>query len=362
MEGSEQSHSVSSGTVPDPQDLKRDLQLASTRLPSTLDEGTRKLKPLPESTPTHPKDSGGNKQPLDRDLTSTTSDEATTKTTPFPEGSLWDKDLRGNIPPVDMKPIHTPVADPSGSGAKYQVDETQSTRLSDLYKSLNVITELLKDINNAVKDDLVTKKKIDEAIKTFTKISTQTTKILSFVKTFDFATVQSTMKDLQAHALIQEEASATWMKQDTSEINSMMAEIYQDLEDKEEKMKKDTEEAKLLSMSRPEVIKVVLEEAKKLRIDLKEAYSTKAGEHLRKLRMLSMKSSRESTLKRIHPNTKPIVTPMGAYEVDETQSSVVVRDKDARIQKKSNGLVTSKKEPVKTVRTKKTPKSRRNGS
>ncbi|GKA98103.1 hypothetical protein Tco_0825997 [Tanacetum coccineum] len=35
------------------------------------------------------------------------------------------------------------------------------------------------------------------------------------------------------------------------------------------------------------------------------------------------------------------VTPMGAYEVDGTQSSVVVRNKDARIQKKSNGLVTS---------------------
>ncbi|GJT94822.1 hypothetical protein Tco_1090340 [Tanacetum coccineum] len=40
------------------------------------------------------------------------------------------------------------------------------------------------------------------------------------------------------------------------------------------------------------------------------------------------------------------VTPMGAYEVDGTQSSVVVRDKDARIKKKSNGLVTSEKEPV----------------
>nr|GEW53580.1 hypothetical protein [Tanacetum cinerariifolium] len=53
---------------------------------------------------------------------------------------------------------------------------------------------------------------------------------------------------------------------------------------------------------------------------------------------------------------------MGAYEVDGTQSSVVVHDKDARIQKKSNGLVTSKKEPVKTFRPKKTPKSRRNGS
>ncbi|GKB30391.1 hypothetical protein Tco_0869792 [Tanacetum coccineum] len=57
-----------------------------------------------------------------------------------------------------------------------------------------------------------------------------------------------------------------------------------------------------------------------------------------------------------------MVTPMGAYEVDETQSSAVVRDKDARIKKKSNGLVTSEKEPVKTVEPKKTPKSRRNGS
>ncbi|GKA14626.1 hypothetical protein Tco_0694272 [Tanacetum coccineum] len=133
-EGSEQSHSVSSGTVPDPQDLERDIQLASTGLPSTLDEGTRKSKPLPEGTATHPKDSGGNKQPLDRDITSTTPNEGTAKTTPRPEGSLGDKDSGGNIPPADMEPIHTPVADPSGTGAKYQVDETQSTRLR--YRSL----------------------------------------------------------------------------------------------------------------------------------------------------------------------------------------------------------------------------------
>ncbi|GKB26554.1 hypothetical protein Tco_0865955 [Tanacetum coccineum] len=48
-----------------------------------------------------------------------------------------------------------------------------------------------------------------------------------------------------------------------------------------------------------------------------------------------------------------MVTPMGAYEVDRTQSSVVVRDKDARFKKKSNGH-----EPVKTVGPKKMPKSR----
>ncbi|GJZ08560.1 hypothetical protein Tco_0542843 [Tanacetum coccineum] len=107
---------------------------ASTGLPSTLDEGTRQSKPLPEGTATHPKDSGGNKQPLDRDITSTTSDEGTAKTTPRPEVSLGDKDSEGNIPPADMEPIHTPVADPSRAGAKYQVDETQSTRLR--YRSL----------------------------------------------------------------------------------------------------------------------------------------------------------------------------------------------------------------------------------
>ncbi|GJT23184.1 reverse transcriptase domain-containing protein [Tanacetum coccineum] len=51
--------------------------------------------------------------------------------------------------------------------------------------------------------------------------------------------------------------------------------------------------------------------------------------------------------------TEKDVTPMGAYEVDETQSSVVIRGKDARIKKE---------EPVKTVGPKKTPKSQRNGS
>ncbi|GKE29007.1 hypothetical protein Tco_1444391, partial [Tanacetum coccineum] len=132
--GSEQSHSISSGTVPDPQDLERDIQLAITGLPSTLDEGTRQSKPLPEGTATHLKDSGGNKQPLDRDITSTTSNKGTAKTTPHLEGSLGDKDSGGNIPPADMELIHTPIADPSGTGAKYQVDETQSTRLR--YRSL----------------------------------------------------------------------------------------------------------------------------------------------------------------------------------------------------------------------------------
>nr|GFC38167.1 retrovirus-related Pol polyprotein from transposon TNT 1-94 [Tanacetum cinerariifolium] len=75
---------------------------------------------LPEGKATHTKDSGGNIQPLDRDLTSMTFDEGTSKTTPHPEGSLGDKDSGGNIPPTDMEPIHTIVADLSGTGVKYQ--------------------------------------------------------------------------------------------------------------------------------------------------------------------------------------------------------------------------------------------------
>ncbi|GJU61452.1 hypothetical protein Tco_1243287 [Tanacetum coccineum] len=74
-EGSEQSHSVSSGTVPDPQDPERNIQLIGTGLPSTLGEGTRKSQPLPEGTTTDPKDSVGNVQPADKRLPSTASNE-----------------------------------------------------------------------------------------------------------------------------------------------------------------------------------------------------------------------------------------------------------------------------------------------
>ncbi|GJX43823.1 hypothetical protein Tco_0260499, partial [Tanacetum coccineum] len=379
--GSEQCHSVSSGTVPYPQDLERDIQLASTGLPSALDEGTRKSKPLLEGTATHPQDSRGNKQPLYRDTTSMTPNEGTTKTTPRPEGSLGDKDSGGNIPPADMEPIHTPVADPSGTGPKYQVDETQSTRLryqsltknkgktssevepdteplklqtyaniqafllsddeldkendkeevlaagdgidedpqddvevktpspgptqpdpshvqesasdssspdlkkfdntlplterqlikdqtdklveasisilnrssttvSDLYKGLNVITELLKNINTAVKDDPATNQKINEATETFAKISSNITEVLSLVKGFDFSALLSAVKSLRYHAFKKEEASTAWMKSSTSmawNLGSKMSKVKLSqtaLKQEISSLRKDTSEIK----------------------------------------------------------------------------------------------------------------------
>ncbi|GKA01462.1 hypothetical protein Tco_0674127 [Tanacetum coccineum] len=148
-EGSKQSHSVSSGIVLDPQDLERDIQLTSTGFPSTLDEGTHKLKPLPESTATHPKDSGGNKQPLHRDITSMTSDKGTAKTTPHPKGSLGDKDSGGNIPPNDMEPVHPPVADLSGTGAK-KYDNTLPLTEHRLVKYLR---KMLKALFTRISED-----------------------------------------------------------------------------------------------------------------------------------------------------------------------------------------------------------------
>ncbi|GJT46377.1 hypothetical protein Tco_0955092 [Tanacetum coccineum] len=56
--------------------------------------------------------------------------------------------------------------------------DKSNTTITDLYKGLNVITELLKDIHNVVKD------------------------------IFDFSDLQSTVKDLQAYALKQDEELA----------------------------------------------------------------------------------------------------------------------------------------------------------
>ncbi|GKE97275.1 hypothetical protein Tco_1582130, partial [Tanacetum coccineum] len=109
--------------------------------------------------------------------------------------------------------------------------------------------------------------------------------------------------------------------------------------DKEEKMKKADEEAKLLAISKPEVIKVVQEEAEKIGLDPKKIASTKAGEkfkkaqdaehqvlkreHSKKVKRLTKLNKRRAkeymwtmtnkikpkpiTDIKIHPNTKPVV-------------------------------------------------------
>ncbi|GJW72886.1 hypothetical protein Tco_0132256 [Tanacetum coccineum] len=407
LEGSEKSHSVSSGTVPNPQDLQRDIQLASTGLPSTLDDGTHKSQPLPEGKATPPKDSGGNIQPLDRDLTSTTSDEGTTKTTPrtgakyqvdqtqftrlryqsLPENKSKtssedeldresdEKEVLAAMEDMDddtkvAEEVRTPSPKQDQPEPSHKISRVLFSRITKTqweqheeatvsYADLNAFIKeyydenLLKDISHAIKNDPATNKKIDEAIETFAKISTNTTEILFVVKGFNFSTLQSSLKDLHAHALKQETDAAAWaksytnmawnlgsrmtsvdlsqtalkrgvssLKQYTSKIKSMMTKIYQafkvpptqaitsitphpesshaalridkrkgiateldedpskklvpassivrpdpDEPDKEEQIKKAEKQVRLFELTRPEVIKVVQEEAEKIGLD-----------------------------------------------------------------------------------------------
>ncbi|GJX18721.1 hypothetical protein Tco_0221398 [Tanacetum coccineum] len=352
----------------------------------------------------------GKRSTADKGFPFTASHEGTDKTTPCPEGPLGHKDSGGNKPPTDMEPINPTVADPSGTGAKYQVDRTQSTRLryqsltkikgepsyegepdiealqlktfadvqalllsndemspppyvdkpesfpiqdtdestsdysldhkkfdnilpltqrhlvkylkkvsrvlfnrlteaqlmqheeavvsyadlkaaiegyyeenidhkeqtdkvidaamnslnknsiamGDLLNALNGVTEALKAIQDAVKQDHVLNKKVLKAIEAYTKNFTHLTELLSLVKNFDFQGLKSSVKSLQATALTQEEHLASWaksstsmawnlgprmtavessqdkirseissLKKDTLDIKSMMTEIYQ---------------------------------------------------------------------------------------------------------------------------------------
>ncbi|GKA62827.1 hypothetical protein Tco_0762346 [Tanacetum coccineum] len=57
--------------------------------------------------------------------------------------------------------------------------DSSSTTISDLYKGLDVITQLLKDINNVIKDDPATNQKINEATETFTGIYSNITEDLN---------------------------------------------------------------------------------------------------------------------------------------------------------------------------------------
>nr|GEU68277.1 hypothetical protein [Tanacetum cinerariifolium] len=364
--------------------------------------------PLSKSHPLRPR---GNKQPLDKDITFMTPDEGKTKTMPHPKGSRRDKDSGGNKPPTDMEPQNPTDTNLSRTGAKYKEDQTQSFRLritndqwekheeaaihyvnlrafiddyynenityrdqtdilveasmssleksnstiNDLYKGLEVITKLLKDITHYVKDDPAINKKStvkniqhhafkqEEALTAWMKSSTNMAwnlgfRILSLKNpkpTFTQAclilkkiqdpsrgecyTILS-LKNLLlilsgTNANIQEKPKEPKQSTDANiregkgiatddqakdkrKLVKASSIVYPDEPDKVEDIKKAKEEAKLDAISKNEVIKIVQEEAMKLGINLKEAIATKAGKLFRKLRMLNMRSLKYNTLRR----------------------------------------------------------------
>ncbi|GJT21495.1 hypothetical protein Tco_0891432 [Tanacetum coccineum] len=113
-------------------------------------------------------------------------------------------DLKASIDDYyDENIAHRDQTDKLVEASMSSLDKSSNT-ISDLYKGLNIITELLKEIKNIVKDNSVINKKISEATESFTKFSINITDL------------QSSMNTLQAHALKQDEELAAWAKSSTN--------------------------------------------------------------------------------------------------------------------------------------------------
>nr|GEY00053.1 hypothetical protein [Tanacetum cinerariifolium] len=310
-----------------------------------------------------------------RDITFTTIDEGTAKTTPRPKGSRGDKDSGGNKPPADMEPQNPTDADLSGTGESEEDilgageemdDNLQSSKTqhlssppredkhtsftaphnkaSDIDSSSDKILKkydytLLLTKRQLVKYDPAITKKIEEASKTLTKISTQTTEILSSVRSFDFSTLYVTLTFALTNTLanvkgenathiatkeplsytkgetdanIQDKPEELKKSTDTNNFIGLsthlpsitqaqpITSIYPEpsvpqREGKDEEIKKAKEEARLNAISKTEVIKVVRKEAKKFGIHPKKEITTKAGELFKKAQ-----EAKHEVLKRKH--------------------------------------------------------------
>ncbi|GJY47475.1 hypothetical protein Tco_0436538 [Tanacetum coccineum] len=130
------------------------------RLPSTqLDDGTRKSQLLPKDKKSDPKDSVGNKEPIDTRLPSTVSDEGTD-----------DKYQANQTQSARLRSLTTKML--SRVGVTLDIDITYIPRMimrqtrADLLKALNGITEILKAIQEAVKEDpVLNNKSLVETVK-----------------------------------------------------------------------------------------------------------------------------------------------------------------------------------------------------
>nr|GEW78659.1 hypothetical protein [Tanacetum cinerariifolium] len=259
--------------------------------------------------------------------------------------------------------------------------DRSSTTISDLYKGLNVITQLLKEISNTVKDDPATNQKSIKSMMTemYAAFQGRPSPALSgsITPTLALTDIQANVKGENATTTVTKEPlshteeeieeprlaitissipstvilptqpitsiiihlensqatpkidkgkgisieydddplkklvkASSIVRPDPDEpiivefiINGRIVYLteqeIQDYRDKKEQIKKAEEEARLNAISKPEVIKVVRKEAKKIGIHPKEAISTKAGELYKKAQ-----DAEHEVLKRQHTKKK----------------------------------------------------------
>ncbi|GJS97837.1 hypothetical protein Tco_0804805 [Tanacetum coccineum] len=264
--------------------------------------------------------------------------------------TLWEQHEEAAVSYTDLKASIKTYYD-ENIAHRYQTDklieasmsslDKSSTATSDLYKGLNIITQLLKEIKTDVKDDPAMNKKIMKPLRLLprsllillrrsfnsywgeTDVSKQgklnepphsTDANIEFIGS---STPQPSITQAQPITIINPKpivpqrkgkgiatdeqvedqrklvSASSIVHPDPDEpvrvefmINGRMVYLteqeIQNYWDKEEQIKKVEEEARLLATSKPEVIKVVRKKSKKLEIHPKEAISTKAGEKFKK--------------------------------------------------------------------------------
>nr|GEU82055.1 copia protein [Tanacetum cinerariifolium] len=256
----------------------------------------------------------------------------------FVAGEDMDEDTQADEevkspPPNTHKPVEqtNKVID----AAMNFLDKNSITR-GDILNALNGVTDPLKTIQDVVKDYHVLNKKILEATEAYIKKSTNLTKLITLIKNFDFQGLKSLVESIQATALRQEENLDSWAKseipslrKDTSDIKSIMTEIYQAFKVVIEEHPSPTEgETKDMETQDTDKDKVVREEAEKMRLDPKTIISAKAGEKFKKAqdvkhrvlkREHSQKAKRAMKLRK-----KRFTSTFGPHQADSDQNQLLM--------------------------------------
>ncbi|GJT44746.1 hypothetical protein Tco_0953461 [Tanacetum coccineum] len=211
---------VSSGQTAHPQDTEENTQPAVKGFHSPLDEGTSTSKPLLEGKTNDLKDSKGNKQPADMGLLATHPDdgpdhnkgknsfevepntETLLLTTVSGIQALLD-DFEDELKDAKHQSPSPPKDDLESSKSKKTADALDSesslcSKTFKLYDNYMPITERQLEVQNAVKEDFALNKKVLKAVEAYTMNSTNLTKLLTSVKTFDFPGLITDVDSLNA--------------------------------------------------------------------------------------------------------------------------------------------------------------------
>nr|GEV09950.1 hypothetical protein [Tanacetum cinerariifolium] len=101
--------------------------------------------------------------------------------------------------------------------------------------------------------------------------------------------------------------------------------------DKDDQIKKAEEEAKRLAMTKTEVIKIIQEEAEKIRIDPKKIISSKAGEKFKKAQDAEMQVHKRQHTKKVKKMTKLNKKRVGLPEGVPFVNNMVIKEPEYEI-------------------------------